>query len=322
MIITRTPMRISFTGGGTDIRDFYQVNGGAVVSMAIDKYVYITVNTKFDRSIRVSYSKTEIVNTLDEVQHELVRECMKRTGVTDGVEITSIADIPSGTGLGSSSAFTVGVLNALYSYRGERLSSVQLAEAACDIEINVLKHPIGKQDQYAAANGGLNCIRFFPDETVRMDKILLSEDDMRKMRRKLMLFYTGITRSADVILQEQKKNTAQKMDSLRFMKEQALEMYSGLTAGGFTADFARALHRGWEKKRELAGTITNAEINRLYDKAMAAGASGGKLLGAGGGGFLLFYCDEVYQQDVRDAIGLRQMDFAPDTYGSKVIFFA
>ena len=322
MIITRTPLRISFTGGGTDIRDFYQADGGAVVSMAINKYIYITVNQKFDRSIRISYSKTEIVNSLDEVQHELIRECMKMAGVTDSIEITSIADIPSGTGLGSSSAFTVGVLNALYTYKGNRLSSNQLAEMACDIEINVLKNPIGKQDQYAAANGGLNCIRFLPDETVLIDKITLPEDGLRSMRQKLMMFYTGITRSANAILSEQRKHTAQKMDSLRFMRDQALTMYETLTTDGFTGDFAKALQQGWEKKRELAGTITNPEINRLYDKAIAAGASGGKLLGAGGGGFLLFYCDEEYQQAVREAIGLRQIDFALDTYGSRVIFFA
>ncbi len=322
MIITRTPLRISFTGGGTDIRDFYQADGGAVVSMAIDKYVYITVNTKFDRSIRISYSKTEIVNTLSEVQHELVRECMRMTGVTDGIEITSIADIPSGTGLGSSSAFTVGVLNALYTYKGKRLSSKQLAEGACEIEIGILGHPIGKQDQYAAAYGGLNYIRFHADETVSVEAIELPENDLRAMRGKLMLFYTGITRSADTILTEQKKNTAGKMDSLRFMKEQALEMHGELSTRGFNANFAQALHYGWEKKRELAGSISNPRINQLYELAMEAGASGGKLLGAGGGGFLLFYCDECYQQAVRSAVGLRQVDFALDPYGSRVIFFA
>ncbi len=322
MIITRTPLRISFTGGGTDISNFYKVDGGAVVSMAINKYIYITVNQKYDHSIRISYSQTEIVDTLDEVQHELVRECMKMTGVTDSIEITSIADIPSGTGLGSSSAFTVGVLNALYSYKGKRLSSNQLAQAACEIEIDVLKHPIGKQDQYAAACGGLNCIQFHPDESVSVEEITLPGDDLRNMQQKLMLFYTGITRSADTILTEQKKHTDKKMDSLRFMRDQALVMHGTLTTEGFTREFAKALHQGWEKKRELAGTISNLEINRLYDKAMAAGASGGKLLGAGGGGFLLFYCDETHQQAVRDAIGLRQVDFALDPYGSRVIFFA
>lgn len=322
MIITRTPLRISFTGGGTDISDYYRINGGAVVSMAIDKYIYVTVNPKFDNSIRVSYSQTEIVAEVKELRHELVREAMKMAGITGGIEVTSIADIPAGTGLGSSSTFTVGVLNALFTYCGKRLSGRQLAERACQIEIDLLGHPIGKQDQYAAAHGGLNYFQFNADEGVSCDRITLSDDCWHDMNRKLMLFYTGITRSADGVLSEQKKNTASKLDNLNYMKRQADEMHKELVETGFNAHFGEALHRGWMKKQELAGGITNSTISALYEKALLAGAVGGKLLGAGGGGFLLFYCDEQNQAAVRNALGLRQIDFRPDLYGSRVIYFA
>ena len=322
MIITRTPLRISFTGGGTDLSDYYRINGGAVVSMAINKYIYVTVNRKFDNNIRVSYSQTENVTEVDELHHELVREAMRMAEISGGVEVTSIADIPAGTGLGSSSAFTVGVLNALYTYRGKRLSGRQLAQRACEIEIDLLGHPIGKQDQYAAAHGGLNYFQFNADESVSYQRIVLSDDDWHNMNRRLMLFYTGITRSADGVLAEQKKNTAAKLDSLDDMKRQADRMCQELTEHGFNAHFGEALHQGWMKKRELAGAITNPTISALYEKALAAGALGGKLLGAGGGGFLLFYCEEQNQPAVRGALGLRQIDFAPDFYGSRVIYFA
>lgn len=322
MIITRTPLRISFTGGGTDVGEYYEVAGGAVVSAAIDKYIYITVNKKFDNSIRISYSNTEIVPEVEDIHHDLVREAMLMVGVKGGIEITSIADIPSGTGLGSSSAFTVGVLNALYSYKGKQLSWQELAEQACEIEINILKHPIGKQDQYAVAYGGLNFFMFHPDGRVECEKIKLDEKDIRAMRRKLLLFYTGITRSADAVLIEQKNNTNAKRDILDFMKNQAYIMREELKSQGFTQDFGLALHEGWKRKQTLASTITSASINDLYGKAMDAGASGGKLLGAGGGGFLLFYCDEEKQEKVCREIGLKLVDFSIDKHGSRVIYFA
>jgi len=322
MIITRTPLRISFTGGGTDIGDYYHLNGGAVVSMAINKYVYITVNKKFDNAIRVSYSNTEIVQEVSELHHELVREAMRLAKIDGGIEITSIADIPSGTGLGSSSSFTVGVLNALNAYAGTRLSARQMAELACRIEIDILGHPIGKQDQYAAAYGGMNYFQFNADESVRCERISLLEDDWRAMSKKLMMFYTGITRSADTVLKEQSKNTGNRLDALSDMKQQAVDMYHELSQNGFTGSFGDALHQGWLKKQTLAGTITTPQITQLYEAALSAGAKGGKLLGAGGGGFLLFYCDEQYQHAVRKALGLRQVDFAPDYYGSQVVYFA
>ena len=322
MIITRTPLRISFTGGGTDLAEYYMINGGAVVSMAINKYIYITVNRKFDRAIRVSYSSTEIVQEVSELHHDLVREAMRLAGITGGIEVTSVADIPSGTGLGSSSSFTVGVLNALFTYAGNRLSDKELAELACKIEIDILGHPIGKQDQYAAAYGGLNYFRFHSDGTVSDNKIELSETDWRALGRKLVLFYTGITRSADEVLTEQKKNTRNKIDVLNEMKDQANEMYRELTANGFGRSFGEALHEGWLKKQTLAGTISNPTLNNYYDAAIATGAVGGKLLGAGGGGFMLFYCDEENQSRLRDELNLRQVDFAPDHYGSRVVYFA
>ena len=321
MIITRTPLRISFTGGGTDLADYYRINGGAVVSMAINKYIYITVNKKFDNAIRVSYSSTEIVDEVSELHHDLVREALHLVGITGGIEITSIADVPSGTGLGSSSTFTVGLLNALFSYIGNRLSAQQLAELACKVEIDILGHPIGKQDQYAAAYGGINYFRFLPDDTVSSNRIELSEEDMIRMRSKLMMFYTGITRSADGVLSEQKQNIGKKIEVLNGMKQQAADMYHTLSSSGFNRDFGEALHQGWEKKRTLAGGISNPEIAEYYDTAIAAGATGGKLLGAGGGGFLLFYCDDEHQDNVRKALKLRQIEIMPDLYGSRVVYF-
>ena len=322
MIITRTPLRVSFTGGGTDMADYYRINGGAVVSMAIDKYIYITVNKKFDNAIRVSYSNTEIVKEVSELHHELVREALRLAGIGGGIEVTSIADIPSGTGLGSSSSFTVGVLNALFTYTGSRLSARELAELACKIEIDILGHPIGKQDQYAAAYGGINYFRFLSDDTVSANRIGLSAEDMVKLRRKLMMFYTGITRSADAVLSEQKQNIGKKIEVLNEMKRQAADMYHTLSTAGFDRSFGEALHQGWERKKTLAGGICNPDIERLYNAAMEAGAVGGKLLGAGGGGFLLFYCDEENQSRVRKAVGLRQVEIQPDMYGSRVVYFA
>ena len=205
MIITKTPFRISFVGGGTDIIDYYKVDYGAVISATINKYMYITVNKRFDDSIRVSYSKTEIVDDVDELRHEIVKECLKLVGIKKGIEITSISDIPAGTGLGSSSSFTVGLINALFSYTGDHLSAKQMAELACKVEIDILKHPIGKQDQYAAAYGGINFFQFNKDETVFEEKIKFIDEDYKKMNRKLMMFWTGISRSADKILEKQKK---------------------------------------------------------------------------------------------------------------------
>lgn len=322
MIITRTPLRISFTGGGTDLPAFYKNGYGAVVSTSIDKYIYITVNKRFDDSIRVSYSQTEIVNHVDELKHDIARECLRMVGIPGGIEITSIADIPSGTGLGSSSSFAVGLLNALYTYVGERLSAGELANRACQIEINVLGHPIGKQDQYAAAYGGVNYFTFERNGDVQREKISISDDDLRNMNRKLMMFYTGIRRSADGILSRQSQETKNKMEVLTFMRDQANRMRDGLIHEGFTPEFAKMLDEAWQKKKSITSGISNPEIDELYQKAISAGASGGKLLGAGGGGFILLYCDEQYQPAVREALGLRELDFEISLNGSRVVYFA
>ncbi len=322
MIITRTPLRISFTGGGTDLPAFYKNGYGAVVSTSIDKYIYITVNKRFDDSIRVSYSQTEIVNHVDELKHDIARECLRMVGIPGGIEITSIADIPSGTGLGSSSSFAVGLLNALYTYVGERLSAGELANRACQIEINVLGHPIGKQDQYAAAYGGVNYFTFERSSDVQREKILVSDNDLRNMNRKLMMFYTGIRRSADGILSRQSQETKNKMEVLMFMRDQANRMRDGLVQKGFTPDFAKMLDEAWQKKKSITSGISNPEIDELYQKAISAGAAGGKLLGAGGGGFILLYCDEPYQPAVREALGLRELDFEISLNGSRVVYFA
>ena len=229
MIISRTPLRISFVGGGTDIGDYYRLNGGAVISTAIDKYIYITINKRFDDTIRVSYSKTEIVNNVDKIKHDIVRETMKVVGVTKGVEITSIADVPSkGTGLGSSSAFTVGLLNALYAFKDQHISAKQLAEEACRIEIDTLKEPIGKQDQYICAYGGFQHIKFNPDETVFVNHIICKKNVIDKLKNNLMMFYTGILRRSNMILSEQVNNIPNKKGIMDKMAELTSEMKTSL----------------------------------------------------------------------------------------------
>lgn len=322
MIITKTPFRISFAGGGTDLKAYYETGYGAVISAAINKSIYITINKRFDNTIRVSYSKTEIVNSVDELQHDIVKACLRMTGVDKGVEITSIADIPAGTGLGSSSSFTVGLLNALYTYIGERKTDYELAELACKIEIDILKHPIGKQDQFAAAYGGMNYFKFNSDGTVERRKVKITDTDKRNMDRKLMMFYTGMKRSADKILKKQTDNTKNKLIVLNEMRDQADMLYQHMTNVGFDQEFGINLHKGWLRKKELTTAISNSEIDNIYAKAMAAGAIGGKVLGAGGGGFILLYCNEDKQDAVRKAVGLRELDFRISGLGSRVVYFA
>lgn len=284
--------------------------------------MYITINKRFDDTIRISYSKTEIVDDLKEIQHDIAKACLQMTGVEKGVEITSISDIPAGTGLGSSSSFTVGLLNALYTYCGERLSAHELAEKACQIEIEILKHPIGKQDQYAAAYGGVNYFSFGQDGEVRREKIDISEQEKQLMDRRLMMFYTGIRRSADGILAKQSVETSKKLDVLNYMRDQANVMKELLKSEGFNNKFAIMLDKAWQKKKSVTDGISNLEIDDYYKNAINAGALGGKLLGAGGGGFILLYCDEAKQESVRKAIGLRELDFRIARYGSRVVYFA
>jgi len=322
MIITRTPFRISFVGGGTDLSSYYRTGYGAVVSATIDKYMYITVNKRFDDSIRVSYSTTEIVESVDDIKHDIVREALKMTGITKGIEITSISDIPAGTGLGSSSSFAVGLLNALYIYKGQQRSAHELAEKACKLELEVLGHPIGKQDQFAAAYGGVNYYQFNGDESVTYRPMNLSTADLERMNGKLSMWYTGINRSADDILVQQNKDTSGKLDVLDFMRDQAGIMADNLAENGFSESFGNMLHEGWLKKKSITSSISNGRIDELYQTAIRNGAKGGKLLGAGGGGFLLFYCDADKHDDLGKALGLKEMLFRITNHGSRVVFFS
>lgn len=307
MIISRTPVRVSFCGGGTDLPAFYahEAEGGLVTSMALARYIYVTVNRRFDEGIRVSYSRTEIVEaggTLDDLQHELVREAMRMTGVTSGVEITTIADIPArGTGLGSSSTLTVGLLNALYAYQGRYVSPEKLARQACEIEIDILGQPIGKQDQYAAAFGGINRIRFHPDESVTVDPVLLGQAGREQMEAEFFLVYTGVTRSASGILARQSANTGDRMAQLRELRDQAQSVKIALEQGRF-ADVGRLLDATWQVKKTLADGISGGPLDALYEAVMAEGATGGKLLGAGGGGFFLFHAPAEVRQRVHEAL--------------------
>lgn len=321
MIITRTPLRVSFAGGGSDLRSYYQHEPGAVTSTAIKKYIYVTINRKFDDRIRVSYSKTELVDHVAEVKHDLVREAMKLTGVRSGVEITTIADIPgSGTGLGSSSALTVGLLNALYAYKGTLKSREALAAEACRIEIDRVGEPIGKQDQYAAAFGGIQHIQFLPDETVYVDPVLMKPEVKVALQNRLLMFYTGITRRSSSILQEQKKETPRKMEILRKMVILSKEVRESLMSGRLD-EFGRLLHKGWELKKQMASGISSPEIDEMYERGLGAGALGGKILGAGGGGFLLFYVPEGLQDRLRDRLSdLKEMPFRMEPQGTRIIY--
>lgn len=324
MIISQTPLRISFAGGGSDLPSYYRRHGGAVVSTAIDKYVYITVSRKFDNALRVSYSRTEEVESADQLQHPIVREALKMLDIRGGLEITSVADIPSrGTGLGSSSSFAVGLMHALHATQGRYVSAARLAEEACEIEIGRCGEPIGKQDQYAAAFGGLSFIRFLPDDAVDIEPIVLSAERRHKLQSHFLAFYTGITRSASGILAQQSSQVvsdSEKTSAMQQMVAYAEELRQELWAGNVDA-MGRILHENWLLKQSLAPGITTPQISEWYARAIGAGAIGGKLLGAGGGGFLLFYAPPAAHPAITTALeDLRPIPFAMDPRGSRIIF--
>ncbi len=321
MIITQTPLRISFVGGGSDFRDFYKNHGGAVMCTAIDKYIYVILKSRFDDNIRLGYSTTELVDHIDQLRHELVRESMRLVGIDRRIEISTMADIPStGSGLGSSSSVTVGLLNALYAYRGDNQTAATLAREAARIEIDVLGKPIGKQDQYAAAYGNLRRVTFNPDDSVDVKIVEIAPDIKRALNDSLMLFYTGYAREASYVLSEQKSNTLDNSRTLAQMVSMVDEMESYLLAGKLD-EFGRCLHQGWELKKSLASKISNSVIDSLYQRAIEAGALGGKIAGAGGGGFLLLYCSHEKQNCVRKALSdLHELPFSFELDGSKVIF--
>ena len=321
MIITKTPFRISFCGGGSDLPSFYEKHGGCVVSTSINKYMYIAVHPYFDpRKTVLKYSQTEIVDALHQIKHTIFHQVLNELQA-EGIEVTCTADIPAGTGLGSSSTFTVGLLHTLYCYKGKYISKPDLAARACVVEIEKLGNPIGKQDQYAAALGGLNFIRFHANGSVTHEPLLLKRDVQRQLENNLCAFYLGTSRSANEILQEQSSNMNDeaKAQNLVKMCDLALQMKTALIAGDLTT-FGEILHESWLLKRELASGISNPEIDELYSKAMKAGAIGGKLLGAGGGGFMLFYCPQEKQALLSSSLGLRPLNFAFDYDGTSVIY--
>lgn len=321
MIIVQTPLRISFFGGGTDFPSFYCAEGGCVLTSTIDKYIFVTVKKRFDDLLRIGYTRTEMVDRIDEVQHELIREAFRVTGITHGVEVTTMGDIPSaGTGLGSSSTVTVGALQALYTLQGEIVPAERLAREACEIELTRLGKPIGIQDQYIAAYGGLRFIEFNTDGNVCVQRIELDTQVMRRLNESLLLFYTGVTRNSDTILGEQKRNIRHHHKILHHLKRLAYQVRDEVLAGNVDAVGAY-LHESWELKKQLASQISNHKINDMYTAARTAGAVGGKITGAGGGGFLLLYCPFEKQEAVRAVLhNYQELLFQLEPDGSKVIF--
>jgi len=322
MIITRTPFRISFAGGGSDLASYYHREPGAVLSTTIDKYMYIVIHPFFNRDkIQLKYAKTELVDEISQIQHPILREVLGMYNIK-GVDINSIADIPAGTGMGSSSAFTVGLINAIRAYKGKFSGAQKLSELACMVEITRVKSPIGKQDQYAAAYGGLNFITFYPDENVNVQKVLMKPEVKRQLDKNLLLIYIGGKHSANEILKNQseaisnddKFATQQRMVKLAYNLKDALNNNN-------IEDFGRFLHEGWLLKKSLTKGISNSFIDDIYKKGLDAGALGGKLLGAGGAGFILFYCPEERQDffihQMRD---YTEVPFHFDNFGSQVVY--
>jgi D-glycero-alpha-D-manno-heptose-7-phosphate kinase len=321
MIIIQTPLRVSFFGGGTDFPSFYCSEGGAVLSSAVNKYIFITIKERFDCKLRIGYTRTEMVDTVAEIQHELIREALYKTGIKEGVEITTMGDIPAaGSGLGSSSTVTVGSLHAMYTYLGDIVPAEQLAQEACDIEIIKLNKPIGIQDQYIVALGGLRFMEFDTDGTVQTERINLDFWSRRELNESLLLFFTGITRQAGSILDEQQRNIVDRLSILREMKKMAYVARDELRAGNLDI-IGDLLHQSWELKKQLASGISNSMIDAIYEQARRAGATGGKITGAGGGGFLLLYVPYHKRESVRSAMGsLQELPIQLEPDGSKVIF--
>ena len=323
MIISRTPFRISFVGGGSDLPYFYKKQVGAVLSVSINKYMYIAVHPFFNRKqFQLKYSKTELCNEVDEVMHPIIRQVLKFLRIKGGLEIVSIADIPAGTGLGSSSSFTVGLLNSLYSFFGKFTTKEKLASIASMIEIKKLKEPIGKQDQYAASYGGLNVFTFNKNDSVDVAPINIKSSILKLLEKNLLLFYTKINRLSEFILKDFKEELKKEhnFEIQKQMVELVPEALEALYAGKLN-DFGHVLHKSWNLKRNLSTKISNPFIDKYYDIAIKNGALGGKLLGAGGGGFLLFYCERKNQNKLKKALSdLSELRFSFDMQGSKIIY--
>ncbi len=324
LVVTRTPLRISFTGGGTDLASFYERSHGAVLSTAINKYIWVTVKRHseiFDEPIRVNYSQTEQVNTLDELRNDIARECLRFLEIEPPIYISTVGDLPASTGLGGSSSFAVGLLNALHAFRGERISASQLAEEASYIEIDVLGQPIGKQDQYAAAFGGLNLFSFRPGGSVTVEPQRVADGVLSKLFDEVMLFWTGHQRDSAGVLTEQKANTESRLRELVAMRDQSYELQLLLRRDDMAPiEVGRLLDRAWQLKRVLASGVTSSEIDDWYARATEAGAFGGKLCGAGGGGFLLFVVDPNCRDSVRGALSdLKEISVRHEVHGSQIL---
>ncbi len=324
MIITRSPLRISLGGGGTDLPSYYREHSGFVIAAAIDKYVYITLHQTFVQELIIKYSSLERVQTVDEVQHPLIREALRLTEVgAPYLEITSMADIPAGTGLGSSGSFTTALLKALHALKKNLIHPQELAEQACRIEIDLLKEPIGKQDQYIAAYGGITCFRFLPNHQVEAWPLKIDADTLYSLEDNLLLFFTGYSRSASEILEEQnvrsKQNDQEMIANLHFVKELGRESKEALEAGDLRR-FAELMNVHWEHKKKRSAIMSNDQINRWYELARQNGTLGGKLIGAGGGGFLMFYAeDKVRLRRAMREAGLQEVRFRFDFEGTKVV---
>jgi D-glycero-alpha-D-manno-heptose-7-phosphate kinase len=322
VIITRTPFRISFAGGATDLPSFYRAHGGgAVTSAAIDRYMHVLVNPKFDRSIRVTYSRTENVDRLEDLQHELVREAMRAAGLHEAIEVHTIADIPGeGTGLGSSSTLTVGLLNAFYAYRGILKEPAELAREACDIEIDRLGGILGKQDQYIAAFGGTQYFEFRPDDTVRVAPIPLATSDREALSSHLSLYFTGVTRKSQPLLQRQSERTAENLPALERMRELAGEARDAIAHGDY-GRLGSLMDEGWGLKRGLSSGISTETVDAQYAAAKAAGAWGGKITGAGGGGFLLLVHPPERSHQIAQALApMERLSVRITPEGSRILF--
>jgi D-glycero-alpha-D-manno-heptose-7-phosphate kinase len=321
MIIVQTPLRISLFGGGTDFPDYFRAEGGSVLSSAIDKYIYVIIKERFDDQIRISYTVTEIVNHVDDIKHELIREALRMTGIKKGVEIVTMGDIPAGTGLGSSSTVTVSALHAFYTYCDQTVSNERLAREACKIEVDILNKPIGYQDQFIASYGGLRFFEFHQDGTVGHQAVEIDPEILNLLSSHLLLFYSGTTRKSETILTEQKNNIHINLTALSKLKEMACEARNALIEGNLD-EIGCLMHESWELKKSLAAGISNGELGKIYQTALKAGALGGKVTGAGGGGFLMLYCPPDKKEQVRTALShLKELPFHLEPNGSRVIYY-
>jgi len=324
MIIARSPLRISLGGGGTDLPSYYEKYTGFLVAAAIDRYIYITLHDNFESDLIVKYSKLERVATARSLEHPIIREAFNLLGMTgQSLELTSLADIPAGTGLGSSGSFTTALLKALHAYKRDLVHPAELAAQACDIELNRLKEPIGKQDQYIAAYGGLTCFKFLPDGKVEEWPLEVTDETCANLEDNLLLFFTGYSRSASSILKEQdqksKSEDKSMIENLHFIKDLGLQSKAALESGNL-GEFARLMDVHWQRKKQRSGGMSNPKINEWYDLALANGALGGKLIGAGGGGFLMFYVeDKVRLRQAMRQSGLKEVRFRFDFEGTKLV---